>query len=293
MQAFPDALRISLVDSINRAVELINNQFGDSFHDFSSMVLQYLLVPFEGFLRGLPWWLVLCAIFLLSLHATRHLGKALAYTLCILLIGSFGLWDQMVQTLALVMVATLISVLLGIPLGILSAGSSNLRKVLLPVLDVMQTMPSFVYLVPVLMLFGLGKVPAIFATIVYATPPLIRLTDLGIRQVSIELTEAAHSFGTTRWQMLVGVQLPLARPSIMAGLNQTIMMALGMVVIASMIGARGLGEDVLEGIQTLDIGKGLQAGIAIVILAIVMDRVVQGYGRTARQRAAQSDKGND
>jgi glycine betaine/proline transport system permease protein len=289
MQVFPDSLRFSLVGPINNAVEVINRQFGDSFHDFSSWILQCLLVPFESLLRGLPWWLVLLAIFLLSLHATRHLGRALAFALCILLVGCFGLWDQMIQTLALVMVATLISVLLGIPIGIWSARSATLRR-LLPLMDVMQTMPSFVYLVPVLMLFGLGKVPAIFATIIYATPPLIRLTDLGIRQVNAELTEAAWSFGTTRWQLLVDVQLPLARPSIMVGLNQTIMMALGMVVIASMIGARGLGEDVLEGIQTLNIGKGLQAGVAIVILAIVMDRIVQGYGRDDRQRAAQAEK---
>jgi len=290
MQVFPDSLRFSLVGPINNAVEVINRQFGDSFHDFSSWILQYLLVPFESLLRGLPWWLVLLAIFLLSLHATRNLGRALAFALCILLVGCFGLWDQMIQTLALVMVATLISVLLGIPIGIWSARSANLRRLLLPLMDVMQTMPGFVYLVPVLMLFGLGKVPAIFATIIYATPPLIRLTDLGIRQVNAELTEAAWSFGTTRWQLLVDVQLPLARPSIMAGLNQTIMMALGMVVIASMIGARGLGEDVLEGIQTLNIGKGVQAGVAIVILAIVMDRIVQGYGRDDRQRAAQAEK---
>ena len=141
------------------------------------------------------------------------------------------------------------------------------------------------------MLFGLGKVPAILATIIYATPPLLRLTDLGIRQVSEELIEAATSFGTTGWQLLIEVQLPQARPSIMAGLNQTIMMALGMVVIASMIGARGLGEDVLEGIQTVNIGKGLQAGIAIVILAIVMDRITQGYGKDSRQRLAQAGKG--
>jgi len=290
MQVFPDSLRFSLVGPINNAVEVINRQFGDSFHDFSSWILQYLLVPFESLLRGLPWWLVLLAIFLLSLHATRNLGRALAFALCILLVGCFGLWDQMIQTLALVMVATMISVLLGIPIGIWSARSANLRRLLLPLMDVMQTMPGFVYLVPVLMLFGLGKVPAIFATIIYATPPLIRLTDLGIRQVNAELTEAAWSFGTTRWQLLVDVQLPLARPSIMAGLNQTIMMALGMVVIASMIGARGLGEDVLEGIQTLNIGKGVQAGVAIVILAIVMDRIVQGYGRDDRQRAAQAEK---
>jgi glycine betaine/proline transport system permease protein len=290
MPSFPEALNISLVEPINETVDVINSRFGDAFHDGSIWLLRHVLVPFEGALRALPWWLVLAGVFLLSLHATRRWGHAAGYTACVLLVGCLGLWDQLIQTLALVLVATLIAVLLAVPLGILSARSDGLRRLLMPVLDVMQTMPSFVYLVPVLMLFGLGKVPAILATIIYATPPLIRLTDLGIRQVSGELTEAARSFGTTRWQLLVTVQLPLARPSIMAGLNQTIMMALGMVVIASMIGARGLGEDVLEGIQTVNIGKGLQAGIAIVILAIVMDRITQGYGRDRRQRMTQADK---
>ena len=140
-------------------------------------------------------------------------------------------------------------------------------------------MPSFVYLIPVLMLFGLGKVPAIFATVIYAVPPLIRLTDLGLRQVDREVMEAINAFGATPWQQLFGVQLPLAMPSIMAGVNQTTMMALSMVVIASMIGARGLGEDVLVGIQTLNVGKGLEAGLAIVILAVVIDRITQAYGR--------------
>ena len=144
----------------------------------------------------------------------------------------------------------------------------------------MQTMPSFVYLIPVLMLFGLGKVPAIFATVIYAVPPLIRLTDLGLRQVDREVMEAINAFGANPWQQLFGVQLPLAMPSIMAGINQTTMMALSMVVIASMIGARGLGEDVLVGIQTLNVGKGLEAGLAIVILAVVIDRITQAYGRT-------------
>jgi glycine betaine/proline transport system permease protein len=291
MPSFPEALSISLVEPINTAVDAINSRFGDTFHDASIWLLRHVLVPFEGALRALPWWLVLAAVFLLSLHATRRLAHAIGFTLCLLLVGSFGLWDQLIQTLALVIVATTISVLLAVPLGILSARSNGLRNVLMPVMDVMQTMPSFVYLVPVLMLFGLGKVPAILATIIYATPPLLRLTDLGIRQVGEELVEAATSFGTTSWQLLIEVQLPQARPSIMAGLNQTIMMALGMVVIASMIGARGLGEDVLEGIQTVNIGKGLQAGIAIVILAIVMDRITQGYGKDSRQRLARTGKG--
>ena len=199
-------------------------------------------------------------------------------------IGCFGLWEKLMQTLALMLVATVLSVSLGVPLGILTSRSAWLRRVLLPTLDVMQTLPSFVYLIPVLMLFGLGKVPAILATIIYALPPLIRLTDLGIRHVDGEVVEAARAFGTTRWQLLVNVQMPLARPSIMAGINQTTMMALSMVVIASMIGSRGLGEDVLAGIQTLDVGKGTQAGIAIVILAIVIDRISQGYGQDRRAR---------
>ena len=153
-----------------------------------------------------------------------------------------------------------------------------------PVLDVMQTLPTFVYLVPVLMLFGLGKVPALLATVVYALPPLVRLTDLGIRQVDASVVEAAQSFGTTRMQRLFSVQLPLARPSIMAGMNQAVMMALAMVVIASMIGARGLGEDVLAGINNMDMGRGLQGGLAIVILAVVIDRITQAYGVGKRQR---------
>jgi glycine betaine/proline transport system permease protein len=147
----------------------------------------------------------------------------------------------------------------------------------------MQTMPSFVYLIPAIMLFGLGKVPAVLATIIYAVPPLIRLTDLGIRQVDREVVEAATAFGSSPSQILFGVELPLATPTIMAGLNQTIMMALSMVVVASMIGARGLGEQVLNGIQTLDVGKGLEAGLGIVILAIVLDRITQGFGQSSRK----------
>lgn len=149
----------------------------------------------------------------------------------------------------------------------------------MPVLDVMQTLPSFVYLIPVLMLFGLGKMPAIFATLIYALPPLVRLTDLGLRQVDPSVREAARCLGASRWQSLRNVEMPLALPSIMAGLNQTVMMALSMVV-ASMIGARGLGEDVLIGIQTLDVGRGVEAGLAIVALAVIIDRVTQDYGRS-------------
>lgn len=277
-------LHLSIADWVNDQVTTFVQQHGDAFHNFSVLMLRYVLVPLEGLLRATPPWVILAAVGLLAWHASRRVGVAVLFVGLLWLIGCFGLWDKLMQTFALMVVATLISVVLGVPIGILAASSSKLRRVLLPVLDVMQTLPSFVYLIPVLMLFGLGKVPAILATVVYALPPLIRLTDLGIRHVDSEIVEAARAFGTTRMQLLFGVQLPLARPSIMAGINQTTMMALSMVVIASMIGSRGLGEDVLAGIQTLDVGKGTQAGIAIVILAIVIDRISQGYGQGRRTR---------
>jgi len=285
-------LHLSMVDVVNDKVGALVQNYGDAFHAFSLLVLKYLLVPLESGLRVLPPWLVLVVAGAIAWHATRRMGVAGFFVLLLYAIGCFGLWDKLMETLALMLVATVLSIAIGVPAGIVCSQSSMLRRILLPVLDVMQTLPSFVYLIPVLMLFGLGKVPAIFATVIYALPPLIRLTDLGIRHVDGDVIEAARAFGTTRWQLLVGVQLPLARPSIMAGINQTTMMSLSMVVIASMIGSRGLGEDVLAGIQTLDVGKGMQAGIAIVILAIVIDRVSQGYGQERRARrvaAAQRD----
>ena len=281
-------LHLSIADWVNDHVQSFVAAYGDSFHDFSTALLRYVLVPLEGALRATPAWVILIAVGLLTLNATRRIGIAGFFVLLLYVIGCFGLWDKLMQTLALMLVATVLSVALGVPLGIpfgiLIAKRPLARTVILPALDIMQTMPSFVYLLPVLMLFGLGKVPAVFATVIYAVPPLIRLTDLGIRHVDGEVVEAARAFGTTRWQLLVNVQMPLARPSIMAGINQTTMMALSMVVIASMIGSRGLGEDVLAGIQTLDVGKGTQAGIAIVILAIVIDRISQGYGQDRRAR---------
>ncbi|MFP3567387.1 ABC transporter permease [Paraburkholderia sp. SIMBA_030] len=283
-------LHLSIADWVNDAVQSFVARHGDSFHQFSIALLRYVLVPLEGALRAMPPWLILLAVGAITWNATRRLGIAGFFVLLLYAIGCFGLWEKLMQTLALMLVATVLSVSLGVPLGIFTSRGAWLRRMLLPTLDVMQTMPSFVYLIPVLMLFGLGKVPAILATIIYALPPLIRLTDLGIRHVDGDVVEAARAFGTTRWQLLVNVQLPLARPSIMAGINQTTMMALSMVVIASMIGSRGLGEDVLAGIQTLDVGKGTQAGIAIVILAIVIDRISQGYGQDRRTRRLVSQR---
>jgi glycine betaine/proline transport system permease protein len=201
-----------------------------------------------------------------------------------LFIGVIGLWDQSMTTLAIVITAVVVSILIGIPLGILAAKFDRFENMIRPILDGMQTMPSFVYLIPAVFFFGLGDVPAVVATFIYAVPPCIRLTNLGIRQVPKEIVEAGRAFGSTGMQILLKIQLPLARPSIMAGVNQTVMMALAMVVIASMIGATGLGIEVLRGIERLDVGRGFLAGTGIVILAIVIDRISQSFGKASGTR---------
>lgn len=277
-------------DYVNQYLVGVIKSYGNNFRAVSNVLLTQVLLPTERFMQAIPPWVMLLLVGALAWHATRKLSAAILSVVGLYLIGAVGLWDKLILTFALVMLATLCSVLIGVPLGIIAARSRWVRRVITPMLDVMQTMPSFVYLIPVLMLFGLGKVPALLATIIYAVPPLIRLTELGLRQVDLSLTEAAQSFGVSPGQMLMRVTLPLAMPSIMAGINQTTMMALAMVVVASMIGAPGLGEDVLAGIQTLDVGRGLQAGIAIVILAIIIDRITQAYGRPRRMRQAQSLK---
>ncbi|WP_316356065.1 proline/glycine betaine ABC transporter permease [Devosia sp.] len=281
---FPESLQLSIRSPINDWVEAVVINHGATFKAISNAILQVVLLV-ESVLRGLPWWAVIIVFVALAWASTRKIVFCAIVGVMMVAVGVLGLWDLTMQTLALMLVATLVSVLIGLPIGILCAKNRIARTITLPVLDVMQTMPSFVYLIPVLMLFGLGKVPAILATVVYAVPPLIRLTDLGIRQVDAEVVEAATAFGTAPARLLFGVELPLATPTIMAGLNQTVMMALSMVVVASMIGARGLGEQVLNGIQTLDVGRGLEAGIGIVILAIVLDRIMQGFGRSRLEEA--------
>ncbi len=275
---FPQSLHYSIAGPVNQWVDSLVLNYGDSLRQVSDSLLQ-LVVALENLLRLLPWWLLLALVGLLAWHAGRSWVRALTLVVLLFLIGVVGLWDKLLQTCALVLVATGLCVLIGVPMGVVLAYRPLARRVLMPLLDVMQTLPSFVYLIPVLMLFGLGKVPAIFATLIYALPPLVRLTELGLRQVDPSVREAALCLGATRWQRLRYVELPEAMPSIMAGLNQTVMMALSMVVVASMIGARGLGEDVLVGIQTLNVGRGFEAGLAIVALAVVIDRVTQGYGK--------------
>jgi glycine betaine/proline transport system permease protein len=267
-------VRISIDESFNWIVE----HWGETLEQIFLPVV-HLLTAIENFLLWLPWYVVVVVIVAMGFAATRSWKVAAGLGIMTFLLGFFGLWEPGMRTIALMLTATLLAVVIGIPLGIWMSRSDQVEKVTLPVLDIMQTMPIFVYLIPFVMLFGPGKIPALLATIVFAVPPVIRLTNLGIRQVDQEVVEAFTAFGSTRRQLLFGVQIPLAMPTIMAGINQTTMMALSMVVIASMIGAGGLGYQVLQGIQRLEISRGLLAGLAIVFLAIIFDRIAQAYGK--------------
>lgn len=246
---------------------------------------QIIKVPVELSLEGLEWLFAslppIVVILVLGAFAWRYAGKRVTIftVLTFLLIGYLGLWDYTMTTLAMVICAVVFCAVAGVPLGIMAGRSDRFEMYLRPFLDVMQTTPPFVYLVPVVMLFSIGTVSGVLATIVFALPPIIRLTSLGIRQVHPELIEAAIAFGATPWQVLRKVQLPLAMPSVMAGLNQTIMMALSMVVIAALIGAGGLGNPVVQGLNTLEIGLATIGGLAIVLLAMVLDRITQGIGK--------------
>jgi glycine betaine/proline transport system permease protein len=264
-------------DATNTFVNWLVVDYGAGFEQVSNALVS-VLVAIEAVLRDAPPWAILAGTFALAFGATRRPFRALALTALLYTIGCLGLWDQAMQTLALLMVAMAIIVAAGIPLGMAVARGRRLRAVLLPLLDVMQTIPIFVYLLPAAMLFGLGKVPAIMATVIYALPPLVRLTDLGIREVPGEVTEASLSLGATSRRTLMSIQLPLALPSVLQGVNQSVMLALSMVVIASMIGARGLGETVLTGLQRNDSGQSLVGGLAIVALAVLIDRISQGFG---------------
>ncbi|HZK53504.1 MAG TPA: proline/glycine betaine ABC transporter permease [Desulfosporosinus sp.] len=270
---FPETLRIEIGIYVDQFVKWLMHSFPGFFDAVSAGVLWFIL-NMETFMLWLPWWAILILVFAIS-WKLKELKSAVIYTALITVIGMFGLWDSMIQTVAIVLTSVVISLLLGIPTGILMAYYQRFNDIMRLVLDGMQTMPSFVYLIPAMMLFGMGKVPAVFATIIYAIPPIVRLTDLGIRNVPKEMVEAAHSFGSSKWQTLTKVQLPQALPTIMTGINQTTMMALAMVVVASMIGAKGLGYDVLQAIMRIDIAKGFEAGISIVFLAIIIDRLTQ------------------
>lgn len=246
--------------------------------------LLMLLGWIERLLLATPWWLFIAFFVGLAFLATRNWKLPAVVFLGLVFLGLMQLWRDAMVTTALMIAATLTAIVISIPVGVWMSRSAQVRNVVTPVLDLMQTMPSFVYLIPTVMIFGPGKIPALLATIVYASPPLVRLTDLGLRNVDPAVMEASRAFGTSASQRLFGVQIPLALPTILAGINQTTMMALAMVVIASMIGAGGLGYQVLQGIGRLEVSRGLFAGLGIVVLAIVFDRITQAYGRRIQER---------
>jgi len=267
--------RIPIRDWISDAVDYLVSEYSAVFDAFSALV--YFLV--DNLKDGMMALHPLALIIVIAAITLKMAGwrVALFAVLGLLLSENIGLWSAFVETLALVLTAELLVMVVGLPLGVLAARKDGFHSVIRPVLDFMQTMPAFVYLIPAVMFFGLGLVPGVVATFVFALPPLIRLTNLGIRQVPKELVEAADAFGATGSQKLFKVQIPVAMPTIMAGVNQSIMLGLSMVVIAAMIGAGGLGEDVLRGIQRLQVGQGFEAGLVVVIMAIILDRITAGF----------------
>ncbi|WP_163559897.1 proline/glycine betaine ABC transporter permease [Halomonas sp. NO4] len=246
-----------------------------------SRVTQTGITGLNEALMWLPEWALLAIIAGLC-WKLANLRLAIGAVAGLLLIWNMGLWEPMIETLTLVVIATLVAVVMAIPVGIAAALSERLYRGIMPILDFMQTMPAFVYLIPAIPFFGIGSVSAIFATVIFSMPPAIRFTTLGIRQVPVELIEAADAYGATRRQKLIKVQLPLSLPTVMAGINQTIMLALSMVVIAAMIGADGLGSEVWRAIQRLRPGDGFEAGIAVVILAMLLDRLTQSLRKSRK-----------
>ncbi|HEB97842.1 MAG TPA: proline/glycine betaine ABC transporter permease [Sedimenticola thiotaurini] len=273
---------LAIRKSLDAGYREFTRGYGDAIESFFDPLLSFL-IWFERLLLNTPWWLVILVIVVLTFVASRSLRLSLGVVVALLLIGYFGMWDNTMRTLSIIMVSTLLSIALGIPVGILMSRSDRMQALVTPLLDVMQTMPAFVYLIPVVMLLGIGKVPGVIAVVIYAIPPVIRLTNLGIRLVDREVVEAATAYGASPMQRLLGVQLPLSLPTIMAGVNQTIMMALAMVVIASMIGVKGLGQPVLKAITNQYFTLGLFNGLAIVALAIIFDRVSQAYARRTQR----------
>ncbi|MDD2388277.1 MAG: proline/glycine betaine ABC transporter permease [Desulfobacterales bacterium] len=287
MLDFPEYINIPLGEAVDVSMDWILLEFGTFFDALGAVILQFML-GLEKFFLWVPWPVFIIFVGLFSGYLMKKWYMGLIMSAMLFFIGTIGLWKLSMMTLALVTGAVIISLAIGIPIGIAMAGNDKFETVFKPFLDGMQTMPSFVYLIPALMLFGLGKVPALFATIIYSVPPVIRLTNVGIREVSSNVVEAANAFGSSYWQRLFKVQLPLARPTIMVGINQTTMMALAMVVVASMIGARGLGLEVLLSINRIEIGRGVEAGLCIVFLAIIIDRITYALAAPKRQSKASS-----
>ena len=278
---FPVMERTSLMElrkGIDLAFRNFSRKYGDGIEAFFDPLL-FFLIKLEKLLLATPWPIILIILGILAWLGSRSWKLVIGSVVAFMLIGYFGMWKDCMATVAIITVCVIICMAVGIPMGILMARSSRVEKTMLPILDMMQTIPSFVYLIPILMLLGIGKVPGLIAICIYAVPPIIRLTNLGIREVDKETIEASEAFGATKIQKLRTVQIPLALPTVFAGVNQTIMMALAMVVIASMIGVKGLGVPILRAVMNQYLALGLFNGLAIVAIAIIFDRISQEYGR--------------
>jgi glycine betaine/proline transport system permease protein len=269
--------KIPLANWVNDIVNWLEKVLGPVLNAISNFI-HMIVMNLTTWVSDVPWWLIIIIVAAIAYLAGRW-KLALGTIIGLLLIYDLQLWDQMISTLVLVLLSSILAVAIGIPLGIWAARRRGVYTVMSPVLDLMQTMPPFVYLVPVLIFFNIGVVPSIIATVVFSMPPAVRLTRLGLLQVPEDLVEAARAFGTRDRQLLWKVQIPLAMPSIMAGVNQTLMLALSMVVIAAMIGAGGLGQIVVDALESINVGQGAEAGLAIVIIAIILDRISQRIGQ--------------
>jgi glycine betaine/proline transport system substrate-binding protein len=277
---FPETISIKLGIYVEEFVSWLTKNF-QGFFDGLAIGVNWIVGSIRNLLAFIPWFIFIFIIFLLG-WKTIDLKSGIIYAFMMFLVGALGLWNDMIYTLSIVITGVIISIIIGIPLGIYMAYNSKAESIMKPLLDGAQTMPSFVHLIPAMIFFGLGTVPAVFATIIYSTAPCIRLTNLGIRRVPKEMREAAYSYGSSSWQVLTKVELPQAMPTIMAGINQTTMAAMSMVVISSMIGAKGLGENVLIAINRTDMAMGFDAGISIVFLAIIIDRITQTISENHR-----------
>ena len=279
------ALR-ELKKGIDLSFKEFSREYGDSIEGFFDPLLHFL-IWLEKLLINTPWPIVIGVLGLLAWIGSRSIKLVIGTMICFLIIGYFGMWKNCMATVAIISVSTLVCIVVGIPIGVLMSKSNRAEKAILPILDMMQTIPSFVYLIPIIMLLGIGKVPGLLAVCIYALPPIVRLTNLGIREVDKETLEASEAFGATPFQKLKSVQIPLSLPTIFAGINQTIMMALAMVVIASMIGVKGLGIPILQSISNQYLALGMMNGLAIVALAIIFDRVTQQYGQRIQKHRGQ------
>ncbi len=278
MIKFPEIITLPMAKWVDTAMDWMLKHF-DVFFDGVGFVILQVVNGFEQVLLFVPWFVTIPLVGLAGWKIVGKWKSGVVFMIMLVIIGSFGYWELAMRTLSLVLSSVFFSLLIGIPTGVKMAQSDRFESILKPILDAMQTMPSFVYLIPALMFFGMGKVPAMVATIIYAVPPVIRLTNVGIRTVDQEVVEASRAFGATSRQILFDVQLPLAKPSIVVGINQTTMMALAMVVIGSMIGAKGLGMEVLIAISRIEVGRGFEAGLSIVFLAIIIDRITYALSK--------------